>query len=347
MIKQAIIKLSKNSSLTSSEAEKVFEEIFKKKATHVQIAAFLVALSMKGECEEEITAAAKVVRDHACKINVRTSFIGIENKDESIIDTCGTGGSGANKFNISTAVSFVVAAGGAKVAKHGNRAMSSSCGSADAFEALGVKIDTLPCVMESAIRKINVGFLYAPLYHPALKDVAGIRREIGIRTVFNILGPLCNPAFTTHQLLGVHSENLLGVMAKVLKNIGIKRAFVVCSKDLKDEVSLSSKTEVAFLDNKKIKRMILSPSDFGLKRIKLKDLEVKSAKDSASVIKDILNGKKGAPRSIVLANAACCFYILGKAQTLKEGVKLAAEIVDSGQAKKKLLELRKFIKNNA
>lgn len=347
MIRNAISVLAAQKDLSFDQTREIFEEIFQKQATTAQIAAFLIALSIKGEKEQEISAAASVVREKALKVKVRQDFVGIENKDEAVIDTCGTGGSGLNKFNISTAVSFVVSASGIKVAKHGNKAMSSSCGSADAFGALGIKVDVSPQVMEEAIKKVGIGFLYAPLYHPALKDVAIIRREMGVRTIFNILGPLCNPAFATHQLLGVYREDLVILMAKVLKNLGVRKAFVVHGKDLKDEVSLTGRTKVAFLNNKKIEKITLNAADFGLKKIRLKDLEVKDAKMSAKIIKDIFNGKKGSVRDIVLANAACCFYILSKVKTLKQGVKMAAELIDNGIAKKKYQEFRSFLSDHA
>ena len=343
MIKEAISKLVKGNNLDFEQAKICFEEIFDRKATPAQIAAFLIALSLKKETEDEISAAAGVVREHAKKINIRDSFLGIEIEDDYIMDTCGTGGSGLNKFNISTAVSFVIAAAGIKVAKHGNKAMSSTCGSADVLQALGIKVDAAPEAMEESIKAVGIGFLYAPLYHPALKEVALIRREVGVRTIFNILGPLCNPAFATHQLLGVHSKELVGIIARVLKNLGLRRALVVHGKDLKDEVSLTGKTHAAFLNNNKIKTFTLNPSDFGLKKIKLDNILVKDAKTSARMVKDVLAGKKGAPRDIVLANSSCCLYILGKAKTFKEGTKLAAQIIDEGRALKKLNDFKGFL----
>ncbi|UCD15727.1 MAG: anthranilate phosphoribosyltransferase [Candidatus Omnitrophota bacterium] len=343
MIIEAICRLTNRADLTFSETKAVFEEIFGHKATPSQIAAFLVALKMKGEKEEEIFAAATVVRQHAKKLKGRQDFMGIEDSREPIFDTCGTGGSGINKFNISTAVAFVVSAAGIKVAKHGNRAMSSSCGSADVLEALGIRIDSATSVMEEALKVVGISFLYAPLYHPALAEVAKVRREMATRTIFNILGPLCNPALANYQLLGVYKRELLTVISRVLKKLGVRKAFVVHGKDLKDEVSLTGPTYVAFLNNKRIEKFVVRPSDFGLKKISLGDLEVKDANMSAKVIKDILDGKKGAPRDIVLANASCCFYILGKAKNFKQGVKLAARLVDEGKAADKLLEFRKFL----
>ena len=347
MIKEAILKLTGKESLKFSQAKEVFEEIFAHKVTAAQVAAFLTALKMKGENEDEIGAAAAVIRKKAKKLDIHGKLVEIEDSGETILDTCGTGGSGLNKFNISTAVAFVVSAAGIRVAKHGNRAMSSSCGSADVLEELGIKIDVSPSVMEKAIEKIGIGFLYAPLYHPALKEVPKIRKEMGVRTIFNVLGPLCNPAHATHQLLGVYSEGLVMVLAKVLKNLGLKKAFVVWSEDLGDEVSLSAPTTVAFLDNKKIRKLKLNPSIFGLKKASLKKIEARSVAISAKMINDIMNGKKGAPRDIVLANAACCLYLAGRVRNLKQGVKLGAELIDQGKVKEKVISFRKFLEEYA
>ncbi|MFH1772709.1 MAG: anthranilate phosphoribosyltransferase [Candidatus Omnitrophota bacterium] len=335
MIRDAILKLSLRKDLSFKEAQAIFKEIFDNKATHSQIAAFLVALRMKGETEEEISAAADIIRNKALKLNIRESSLSKSNSDEVIFDTCGTGGSGVNKFNISTAVSFIVSASGIKVAKHGNRAMSSSCGSADVFEDLGIKIDASLEAMQETIKKTGIGFLYAPLYHPALKEVAAIRRELGIRTIFNILGPLCSPVYATHQLLGVFDKSLVEKMARVLRKLGTKKAFVVCGRDLKDEITLTGETEVCFLSNRKIRKFTLRPFDFGLKKIKLKDILVKNVKESTVIIKNILKGQKGPARDIVLANASSCFYILGKVKNFREGVSMGASLIDSKAAYKK------------
>lgn len=342
MIKRIISKLIEKKDLTFQETRGVFLDIFEERLTSSQIAAFLVALRLKGETSQEISAAAGVIMEKAKKIKVRDDFLGIE-KDEPIVDTCGTGGSGVNKFNISTATSFVVAASGVKVAKHGNRAVSSTCGSADVFEILGIKINS-PCdVMEEAIKKVGIGFLYAPLYHPAFGVVAPIRREVGIRTIFNILGPLCNPAKASHQLLGVFSADYMVKMAKALRDLGVRRAFVVHGRDLGDEISLTGETKVVFLNKKRISQIKLHPSSFGLKKCKLRDLEAKDASASARIIKEVLAGKKGAPLDIVLANASACFYILGRVGSLKDGVKLASQLIHSGKAKKKFLEFKNFL----
>ncbi|MDD4183781.1 MAG: anthranilate phosphoribosyltransferase, partial [Candidatus Omnitrophica bacterium] len=304
MIKEAIDKLTKYEDLSFEETKEIFENIFACRVTSSQVAAFLIALKMKGESENEILAAATVIRHLSRKVSVKSSFVGIEFEDEQILDTCGTGGSGVDKFNISTAVSFVVAAAGIKVAKHGNRAMTSHCGSADVLEALGIKIDVEPSIMAEAIKTVGIGFLYAPLYHPVLAKVATIRKEIGVRTIFNILGPLCNPAFATHHVLGVYRQELVRPMASVLKKLGVKHALVVHSKDLKDEVSLAGTTTAAELTNQKIKNFSFKPSDFGLKKVNVKDIKVKNAQESANLINDILDAKPGPARDIVLANVS-------------------------------------------
>lgn len=342
MIKDIIEKLTQKEDLSLQETKEVFNDIFDRKVSGPQTASFLTALKMKGETAQEIYGAATIVRERSLRLSVQGNFMGIEIDGEQIMDSCGTGGSGVNKFNISTAVAFVVAAHGIKVAKHGNRAMSSACGSADVLKELGVKIEVAPRIMEEAIKKIGIGFLYAPLYHPALSEVAGIRREIGIRTIFNILGPLCNPASATHQLLGVYKKELVPVLALVLKNLGIRKAIVVYGKDLKDEVSLTGETTAVLIDKKKMKNIRIMPSDFGLKKLTLKNIEAKDVSTSAKIVLDVLNGKKGPAQDIVLANASCCFYILDKAANLKEGVALARKIIESGKAKEKLLKLKQF-----
>lgn len=335
MIRDAIARVTEKKNLDAMQTHEVFLEIFSRKATPSQIAAFLVGLKAKGETYEEISAAAKVIRSKAIRLNIPGG--------EPVFDTCGTGGSKTNKFNISTAVAFVVTASGAKVAKHGNRAMSSTCGSADVLEAMGININASGHVMQEAIEKIGIGFLYAPLYHPAFKIVSPVRKEIGIRTIFNILGPLCNPAFANYQLLGVFSPDLMLKMAKALKILGSKRAFVVFGKDLKDEVSLTGKTQAVFLNNKMIKKIVISPSHFGLKRCELKDLEVKDARESAGIILDVFKGKNGPCQDIILANASVSFYILKKVKNFKEGVCLAKKLLKQGKVYDKFLKFKDFL----
>lgn len=344
MIKEIITKLVDKEGLSLREARDVFGAIFDAKLTPAQIASFLTSLKMKGETETEIEAAVSVVREKANKLHIRKSFMGIASS-EPIIDTCGTGGSGVNKFNISTASAFVVAASGVKVAKHGNRGMSSGCGSADVLEALGINIGADPSLMEAALKEIGIGFLYAPLYHPALGQVAQIRKEMGIRTIFNILGPLCNPALADHQVLGVYDRNLMAPLARVLKNLGSKRALLLNSKDLGDEISLSGSTHAVFLNNKKITNLRLNPSNFGLKKINIRDLEANTAAVSAAIITGIFRGKPGPAQDIVLANSAACFYILGKAPSFRKGVSLARDLLSRGRVEAKFEEFKNFLKN--
>jgi len=347
MIKQATNKFIEGKNISFVQMKEAFEEIFSSEVTPAAIASFLTALKIKGESEEEILAAATVVREKAKKINVRNDFLGLGDNSEPVMDTCGTGGSGLNKFNVSTATAFIISAAGVKLAKHGNRAMSSNCGSADVLEELGINIEVSAQVMEKAIKEIGIGFLYAPLYHPVLGRVAKVRREMGIRTIFNILGPLCNPASANYQLLGVYNPDLVVPLARVLKKLGVRKAFIVYGKDVCDEISLTGATKVAFLNNKKINTLTLNPSSFGLKKIRLEDLLVKNKKSSASVIKDVLAGKKGAARDIVLANASACFYILGKVDNFKQGVKMAEELIDTGKVRSKLSEFKEFLEKNA
>lgn len=346
MIRETTVKLSCRKKITFEEAKGSFEDIFEDRALPSQIASFLTALSLKGEGYEEILAAAEVIRKKCRRVEVKDNFMGIVS-EEAIFDTCGTGGSGLNKFNISTAVAFIVSACGIKVAKHGNRSMSSVCGSADVLEALGININAKPSVMEDSIRKTGIGFLYAPLYHPALANVARIRKEIGIKTIFNILGPLCNPAFATHQLMGVHSRHLCDTLAKVLKKLGVRKAMVIFGKDLKDEISLTGSTYACYLDNKAVKRLNLTPSVFGLKKVSLSGLLVKNARESADIIERIFRGDKIPARNVVLANASACFHILSRVKDFKEGAALAGKIIDEGKARAKLQEFRDFLNKYA
>jgi anthranilate phosphoribosyltransferase len=347
MSKQILKKLTEKSSLTFKEAQGIFEEIFNGSLSQTKIAALLVALKMKGETEDEIAAAASVVLKYSKKIKVRPDVFGSPDTSRAIIDTCGTGGSGLDKFNISTATAFVVSASGAKVAKHGNKAMSSNCGSADVLQTLGVNIGAPFVVMRRAIDEVGIGFLYAPLYHPALKDIAAIRKDIGVRTIFNILGPLCNPASANYQLLGVYKQELVLPMARVLRKLNTQKALVVYGCDVGDEISLTGPTKAAYLHAGKVSSLRINPSDFGLKKITIKDILVKDAKSSAKVIESIIRGKPGAPRDIVLANASACFYLLGKVDNFKKGVKLAASLIDEGKVADKLKQFKEFLRSNA
>jgi anthranilate phosphoribosyltransferase len=336
-IREAITKVVCFENLTERQTRDVFGEIMSGKATPSQIGAFITALRMKGETVEEITGAAKVMREKALKIKVRGT----------VLDTCGTGGSGINRFNISTTVAFVLAGCGVKVAKHGNRSASSHCGSADVLEQLGVKLDVSAKKVEKCIKEINIGFLFAPLFHGAMKYAVNPRREIGIRTIFNILGPLCNPASATCQVLGVYDESLTVTIAKVLKNLGTKRAFVAHGSDRLDEVTIAGKTKIVELRNGKIKSYSVSPGTFGFKKAALNTIKGGSAKENAKAVKSVLMGETGPRRDVVLMNSSVALVAAGKAKNFKEGVRLAARSIDSAKALEKLEQLIKITNKGA
>ncbi len=345
-IKGAIIRLIDKKDLLEDEMSAVFDDIMSGKTTDAQIGAFLTALRLKGETVEEITGAARIMRKKAIKLNVKAS-VDIDREDitvdeETILDTCGTGGSGTNTFNISTACALVVSACGVKVAKHGNRSISSQCGSADVLKELGVNIDLEPEKVEECIKKINIGFLYAPLYHGAMKYAIGPRREIGIRTIFNMLGPLTNPAGANSQVMGVYSDALTEIIANVLKNLGTRHAFVVHGMDTLDEITITGQTKIAELKNNEVKSYFIKPQDFGMEVAKLDDIRGGDAKKNAAIIKDIFSGKKGPCRDVVLLNSAAALVAAEKAKNFNEGIEQSAGSIDSGKAKDKLGALIKI-----
>ncbi|MFH1305405.1 MAG: anthranilate phosphoribosyltransferase [Candidatus Omnitrophota bacterium] len=327
-IKQAIQKLICGEDLTENQMRAVFNVIMSGRATSAQIAAFITALRMKGATVGEITGAAKVMREKAVKVRVK--------KNDVMLDMCGTGGSGIPTFNISTTAAFVLAGCGVKVAKHGNRAASGRCGSADVLEELGVKLDVSRAVTEKCIREIGIGFMYAPLFHGAMKHAAAARKEVGIRTIFNILGPLANPAGARRQVLGVCGAGLTLKLAKVLKALGSVHAYIVHGKDGLDEVTISGETQISELKNGKIRTYSVTPEKFGFKRKNLKSIRGASARENAALMRKVLSGKKGPARDIVLINSSVGLMAAGKAATFKEGVRMAAEAVDSGAAGEKL-----------
>jgi len=346
MIQEVIVKLCNGMNLAPEEMKTVFREIMDGVATPSQMGSFLTALRIKGETIEEITAAAEIMREKMVKINVR-SGVGIDREEinedkETIIDTCGTGGSGTNTFNISTAAAFTVAGAGVKVAKHGNRSASSHCGSADVLEELGVNIMLPPDKVAECVKKLGIGFLYARLFHPAMKNVAAVRKEIGVRTVFNILGPLSSPASADAQVLGVYDASLVDVMANVLNNLKVKRAFVVHGLDTLDEITITGPTLVAEVKAGKVSVYNIRPEDFGLKVSPPSGITGGDAKENASLVLGVLKGSKGAKRDIVLLNAAAALVCAGKAEGIKAGVKLAEKSIDSGAALGKLEKLKKF-----
>lgn len=329
MIKEAIIKLSKKEDLTYQEAETVMDEIMSGQTTPVQMSAYLTALSLKGETIDEITASASGMRAHCIKLL----------HEMDVLEIVGTGGDGANSFNISTTSSLVIAAGGVPVAKHGNRAASSKSGAADVLEALGVKITIPPERSAEILEKINICFLFAQNYHIAMKYVAPIRKELGIRTVFNILGPLSNPAGANMELMGVFDEALVEPLAEVMANLGVNRGMVVFGQDKLDEISMSAPTSVCEIKDGKFQSYELTPEQFGYTRCQKEDLQGGTPLENAAITRAILKGEeKGAKRQAVCLNAGAALYIAGKAGTIEEGVRMAEELIDSGAALKKLEE---------
>jgi len=327
MIKEAISKAVERIDLKASEAEEVMREIMEGRATPAQIAAYITALRMKGETVAEITGSAQVMREKAFHVRV---------DDPLVVDTCGTGGDKLNTFNISTTVAFVLAGAGITVAKHGNRSVSSLCGSADVLKELGVNIDLAPERVEACINEIGIGFLFAPLFHQAMKHAAAPRRETGIRTLFNILGPLSNPARASIQVLGVFAPELTDLMAQVLVNLGSRHCFIVHGMDGLDEITLTGKSRISEGKEGRVAAYTLEPKDFHLKNGTLRSLIGGNVETNAAILLSILRGKKGPKREIVLMNAAPAFVAVGQAKTLQEGFALAAESIDSHRASSKL-----------
>ena len=329
MIKEAIIKLSKKQDLAYAEAEAVMDEIMSGQATPVQMSAYLTALALKGETIDEITASAAGMRAHCIKL--------LHNLD--VLEIVGTGGDGSNSFNISTTSSLVIAAGGVQVAKHGNRAASSKSGAADVLEALGVKITLTPERSAEILKKINICFLFAQNYHIAMKYVAPIRKELGIRTVFNILGPLSNPAGANMELMGVYDQSLVEPLAQVMANLGVNRGMVVYGQDSLDEISMCAPTSVCEIRDGKFTSYEITPEQFGYERCEKGALTGGTPAENAEITKAILKGEeKGPKRQAVCLNAGAALYIAGKAASIEEGVKLAESLIDSGAALKKLEE---------
>ncbi len=350
MIKEAIAKLIRGQSLSEKEVETVMEEILDGKATSAQIGAFTTALRIKGESVDEITGAAKAMRSRILRVHLDNHMVNIDRdeiniEDETILDTCGTGGDETNTFNVSTATALVVAGGGIKVAKHGQRTESNYCGSANVLEALGLRLDISRTDMERCIREIGIGFLYAPLFYGAMKYPLGPRREMGFRSIFNLLGPLTNPAGTTAQILGVYHPDLTEKMAHVLNNLGTMEAFVVCGEGTFDEISICGPTRVSHLKNGEISTFIMKPEDYGLKTANPGDIRGGSAERNAQIIREILDGEKGPKRDMVLMNAGAAFVAAGLDQNFQEGIERAAEAIDSGRAKEKLQALVSFTQN--
>lgn len=331
MIKEAISIIIQNISLSESEMAECMTEIMEGRATDAQIGAFLTALRIKGETIEEITAAVRIMREKATKINA----------PEGVIDTCGTGGDMSGTFNISTTTAIVVAASGVPVAKHGNRSVSSQSGSADVLEALGINIELPPEKVEKCLFETNFGFLFAPLFHPAMKFAIGPRREISIRTIFNILGPLTNPANAKRQILGVFADRLTEPLASVLGNLGAVDAMVVHGEDGLDEITVCDGTRVSRYKDGKVETSYIMPEDFGFKKADCKDLAGGSKNENAEITISILNGEKGPKRDIVLMNSAAAIVVAGLTQDFNTAREIAEESIDSKKALQKLEEIKK------
>ena len=334
MIKEAIVKIVNKNDLTYNEAYEVMNEIMNGETTPTQNAAFLSALSTKSakaETTDEISGCAAAMREHATKVNT----------DAEVFDIVGTGGDGAHSFNISTTAAFVAAAGGVKVAKHGNRAASSLCGTADCLEALGVNINQSPEKCIQLLDEVGMCFFFAQKYHTSMKYVGPIRKELGFRTVFNILGPLTNPGMPKMQLLGVYDEYLAVPLAQVLMNLGVRRGMVVYGQDKLDEISLCAPTTVCEFKDGWMKNYTICPEDFGFERCEKSDLLGGTPQKNAEITTSILKGEKSHKRNAVILNAAASLYICGKSETIADGVTLAGELIDSGAAYQTLL---KFIK---
>ena len=331
MIREAIKMLIDNLSLSEAEMAECMKEIMEGKATDAQIGAFLTGLRIKGETIEEITGAARIMREKAITIKA----------PEGVLDTCGTGGDMSHTFNISSTTAIVVSACGVPVAKHGNRSVSSQSGSADLLETLGVKIDLSPEKVETCLFETGFGFLFAPLFHPAMKYAIGPRKEMGIRTIFNILGPLTNPAGARRQLLGVFADNLIETLAMVLGNLGAIDAMVIHGEDGLDEISISDATKVSRFKDGRVENFFVAPEDFGIRRREIDLIRGGNKEENAMITLSILKGERGPKRDIVLMNSAAALMVAGKAEDFRTALLIAADAVDSGVASEKLEEVKK------
>ena len=329
MIREAIAELVEGRDLSQEDAAQVMNEIMEGEATPAQIGAFVTALRIKGETVAEITGMAQTMRANSLKVQADVS-------GESLVDTAGTGGDGQNTMNISTAAAVVAAAAGAKVAKHGNRGASSVCGSADILEASGVKVDVAPDGVKRCIEQIGIGFMFAPIFHPSMRHAAVPRREIGIRTVFNIMGPLTNPAGAGAQVLGVADPSYGDKMARVLGRLGTNRAMVVYGEDGMDELSITGPTQVWELSDGQVNSYSITPEDAGLKRASLDDIRGGSLERNLELFRDVLQGASGPAQDVVVLNAAATLVVAGKADDLHSGVSMAREAINSGAAREKL-----------
>jgi anthranilate phosphoribosyltransferase len=320
--------------LSFAEMQALMRQVMSGELTHAQMAAILVALRIKGESVDEIAAAASVMRELSTKVATLAS--------PHLIDTCGTGGDGIQTFNVSTVSALVAAAAGAKVAKHGGRSVSSSCGSADVLEALGVNVNLTPAQVASAVEEIGIGFMFAPNHHSAMKHAAPVRRELGVRTLFNLLGPLTNPANAKRQIMGVFSPALTVKLAQVLQQLGSEHVLVVCGADGMDEISFTGDSHIAELKNGQVTEDTINPSQFGMPTHQLASIQIDNAEQSKAMILAVLNGELGAARDIVLLNAGAAIYVAGLADCLAAGINKAAEVIDQGLALAKLNALQQY-----
>lgn len=318
--------------LSFAVMQSLMRQVMAGELTQAQIAGLLVALRIKGETVDEIAAAASVMRELSTKVTL--------SNHTHLIDTCGTGGDGIQTFNVSTVSAFVAAAAGAKVAKHGGRSVSSTCGSADVLEILGVNVNLTPAEVAQCVDNIGIGFMFAPNHHSAMKHAAPVRRELGIRTLFNLLGPLTNPANAKRQVMGVFAKELTAKLAHVLQKLGSEHVLVVCGADGMDEISFTGDTYIAELKDGKVSEYILNPSQFGMPLHPLSSIQIQNADESKAMILDVLNGKQGAARDIVLLNAGAAIYVSGVVDSLQAGINKAAEVIDGGLARAKLIALK-------
>ena len=331
-------KLLQHQNLTPEEMRETMHFFMSGNATQAQIAGFLCALRSKGETIDEIAAAAAVMRELATPISI---------SGDHIIDTCGTGGDGANTFNISTSCAFVVAATGAKVAKHGNRSVSSCCGSADVLELAGVDLNLTPAQVAQCVENLGIGFLFAQNYHPAMQHTRAVRKELGVRTLFNLLGVLSNPAKVKNQLIGVFDKKWLEPLAQVFKKLGSSHVLVVNAEDGLDEISIACETHVAELKNGEVFCYTISPEQFGLTRAKLEEITIQNAQESLEMLKAVLNNENGAAKDIVLLNAGAAIYAADLTDSLEKGIKKAREVIENGSAKQKFVDFVAYTKTFA
>ncbi len=333
--KDVLQQLLNRQDLTHAQMLDIMRQVMQGELTQAQIAGLLIGLRMKGETVEEISAAAQVMRELSTKVEIRDTA--------HLVDTCGTGGDGIQTFNVSTVSAFVAAAAGAKVAKHGGRSVSSTCGSADVLEALGVSVNLSPRQVADAVDRIGIGFMFAPNHHSAMKHAAPVRRELGVRTLFNLLGPMTNPAGAKRQVMGVFHKDLTGLLARVLQRLGSEHVMVVHGADGMDEISFTGDTYVAELKDGEVREYVLNPTRFGMPVLDVQAIRIKDAAESKAMVLDVLAGNAGPARDIVLLNAGAAIYVSGVADSIEAGIAKAEEVIDSGAALKKLDQLKAIV----